>query len=269
MRIAVLGLGLIGGSIGLAARRRLGATVVGYDPDPAARRAALGHRAIDRDADSVAGAVADAEVVFVAAPVGVLRELVSEVLAAAPADCLVTDTGSVKGMLSDLGDPRFIGGHPIAGSESAGIEAASIGLFKGARWYLTPPPEVNRQLYRRLSWVLSEIGAEPAEISVDEHDQLLAASSHLPHVLANALVTLAPPGADGPSFRDGTRVAGSNSDIWVDIYTANAGQIAAQVDVCIAQLEQVAAWLRAGDAAELRAWNDAAAAARSALREGT
>ncbi|HEY2398010.1 MAG TPA: prephenate dehydrogenase/arogenate dehydrogenase family protein, partial [Solirubrobacteraceae bacterium] len=139
MRIAVLGLGLIGGSIGLAARTRSGASVSGHDPDERACAAALARDAVDHVAGSAAGAVADAEVVFVATPVGALAETVRVALDAAPAGCVVTDVGSTKRMLAGVGsDERFIGGHPLAGAESSGVEHAREDLFDGATWYLTP-----------------------------------------------------------------------------------------------------------------------------------
>ena len=140
MRIAVLGVGLIGGSIGLAARRRAGATVSGFDPDPRVGALALESGAIDEEAAGIDNAVDGAEVVFVAAPVGQLPEAVLQALAAAGPDCVVTDVGSTKRMLTAASaDERFIGGHPLAGAESAGVTHAREDLFDGATWYLTPP----------------------------------------------------------------------------------------------------------------------------------
>lgn len=138
MRLAVLGVGLIGGSIGLAARSRAGAHVTGYDPDERALSAALELGAIDRAAPSVAEAVADAEAVFVAVPVGALAESVRAALDAARADCVVSDVGSTKrAIVAAIGDERFVGGHPLAGAEKAGVQHARADLFDGAAWYLT------------------------------------------------------------------------------------------------------------------------------------
>src|SRR5438270_13962647 len=133
MRIAVLGVGLIGGSIGLAARRRAGARVCGYDPDADVLARALERGAIDAAAEDIAGAVAGADVVFAAAPVGVLADTVARALAAAGPQCVVSDVGSTKRMLAAAGaDARFVGGHPLAGAETAGVEHAREDLFDGA-----------------------------------------------------------------------------------------------------------------------------------------
>src|SRR4051794_34667452 len=140
MRLAVLGVGLIGGSIGLAARRRLDAEVTGFDPDPATLERALEAGALDRSATSPAEASGGAELIFCAAPVGALPGLAREALTAAGPDAVVTDVGSVKReIVAELdGDGRFIGGPPLAGAEPSGVENARLDLFGGARWYLTP-----------------------------------------------------------------------------------------------------------------------------------
>ena len=142
MRIAVLGVGLIGGSIGLAARLRADAEVCGYDPDEQVLARALELGAIDESADSVEAAVEGAEAVFVAAPVGALESTVRQALAAAPPGCVVSDVGSTKRLLAAAtADERFVGGHPLAGAETEGVEHAREDLFDGATWYLTPAPE--------------------------------------------------------------------------------------------------------------------------------
>ncbi len=211
MRIAVLGVGLIGGSIGLAARGRADAEVCGYDPDERVRARALELGAIDTEAPDVLAAVEGADVVFVAAPVGALAETVSVALAAAGADCVVSDVGSTKHVLAGAGaDERFIGGHPLAGAETAGVEHAREDLFDGATWYLTPAEgSTAGVLYERLHRLLSRFGARPQAIDADTHDRLMGCVSHLPHVLANLLVAqavglLAPRAGDGaPGDRDG------------------------------------------------------------------
>lgn len=281
MRIAVLGVGLIGGSIGLAARRRAGARVCGYDPDEQVLAKALALGAIDTAASDIAGAVADADVVFVAAPVGALVETVRTALAGAGPDCVVSDVGSTKRVLADAGsDERFIGGHPLAGAETSGVEHAREDLFEGAVWYLTPAANSTGVLYERLHRLLTTIGARPAAIDAETHDRLLAAVSHLPHVLANVLAAQAAStlGGDrseigqqgrvpavGPSFRDATRVAGANSAIWTDIYMSNRDALIAAIDAFAAALSDVRATLAAGDAQGVAAWNDSARADRDEL----
>ena len=137
--VAVVGVGLIGGSIGLAARERLGARVRGWDPGVGVLAAALERGVLSEACDDVAEAVAGADVAFVAAPVGDLPAVVAEVLAAAGEECVVSDVGSTKrSVVAAVDDPRFVGGHPLAGAETAGVEHARADLFDGATWYLTP-----------------------------------------------------------------------------------------------------------------------------------
>jgi prephenate dehydrogenase len=276
LRVAILGVGLIGGSIGLAARGRAGAEVCGYDPDAGVRAKALELGAIDSQAPDVAAAVAEADVVFVAAPVGALGESVRAALTAAGPDCVVSDVGSTKRALTDAAaDERFVGGHPLAGAETAGVEHAREDLFDGATWYLTPAKgSTAGVLYERLHRLLSRFGARPTAIDADTHDRLMASVSHLPHVLANLLVaqTAGLLGEEserlpavGPSFRDATRVAGANSAIWTDIYMSNRDALIAGIDELDGRLRDVRAWLQAGDAAAVSAWNEQARGEREKL----
>lgn len=273
MQVAVIGLGLIGGSIGIAARERLGARVIGWDPDGAAVAAARERQAIDAAAGDVAAAVSEADLVFAAAPVGVLAGVVRDALAAAPADCAVTDVGSTKRAVI-VNDPRFCGGHPLAGAETAGVRHARGDLFEGAVWYLTPTARTSGVILERLHRTVAAFGARPLSIDASTHDRLMAGTSHLPHVLANVLVGQAsaalaghslPP--SGPSFRDATRVAGANSAIWTDIYLSNRDVLAERIEDAVSRLTSVAELLRSGDRAALTAWNEAAAADRRALLE--
>ena len=277
MRVAVLGVGLIGGSIGLTARRRAQAHVCGYDPDPDVLARALELGAIDASAEDLAGAVAGADVVFVATPVGVLAETVAAALAAAAGDCVVSDVGSTKRLLAGAGaDERFVGGHPLAGAETAGVEHAREDLFDGATWYLTPAQDSTAGvLYERLHRLLSSLGAQPTAIDAETHDRLMACVSHVPHVLANLLVGQATSllgdesskrlPAVGPSFRDATRVAGANSAIWTDIYISNRDALIASIDGFAGRLAEVREWLAAGDREAVARWNDGARAERDRL----
>lgn len=279
MRIAIVGVGLIGGSIGLAARERLGATVSGWSRSASTLERAVALGALDRAGDSLADAVGDAEAVFVCAPVGVLPEVVRDVLAAAPEDCVVTDAGSTKRSVAEaIRDPRFVGGHPIAGAETAGVEHARADLFDGATWYLTPTPGATGVLFERLHRIVRDLGARPQTIDAATHDTMLAAVSHLPHVLANVLVAQAASAladddeterlpATGPSFRDATRVAGANSAIWTDIYLANRDALIEQLDDTLRRLQQARDLLAAADADAITRWNDAAAGDRRRLLE--
>lgn len=280
MRIAIVGVGLIGGSIGLAAREHLGAHVSGWSRSAATLERALELGVLDRAGSSLADAVADAEAVFVAAPVGVLPAVIGEVLAAAPADCVVTDVGSTKrSVATAIEDPRFVGGHPLAGAETTGVEHARADLFQDATWYLTPTRGATGTLFERLHRLIRDLGARPTTIDAATHDTMLATVSHLPHVFANVLVAqaahaLAEDGEDteqlpatGPSFRDATRVAGANSAIWTDIYLSNRDALVAQVDEAIRRLSSVRDALERADGDAVTDWNDDAAADRRRLLE--
>jgi prephenate dehydrogenase len=277
LNLALVGVGLIGGSIGLAARERLGAAVAGYDTSDRALEEAQERGAIDHAADSIEAAVRGAEAVFVAVPVGALRPAVAAVLDAASANTVVSDVGSTKrAIVAALDDPRFVGGHPLAGAETSGVQHARADLFDGATWYLTPTPTTGGILYERLHRFLHSLGARPVAIEPEIHDTILATVSHLPHVLANVLVsqaarTLAEGGerlpATGPSFRDATRVAGASSGIWTDIYLSNRDALIAGIDDTIARLHRVRETLDAADAAGITGWNDAAADDRRRLLE--
>jgi prephenate dehydrogenase len=276
-RVAVVGVGLIGGSIGLAARERLGAEVTGFDRSEEALRGGTDSGALDRACGSVAEALEGAEAAFVAVPVGALPDVVGDVLAAASPDCLVTDVGSTKrAVVTAHADPRFVGGHPLAGAESSGVEHARADLFEGATWYLTPTSTTSGMVYERLYRLLHSLGARPAAIDPEVHDAILATVSHLPHVLANVLVSQASGAlssegerlpATGPSFRDATRVAGASSKIWTDIYLSNGDALAAVIDRALERLGAVRDALARRDALWIADWNDAAGADRRRLLE--
>ena len=278
MRIAVLGVGLIGGSIGLAARQRLEAEVAGFDPDRELLARAQEVGAIDSAHESAAAAVHQAELVFCAAPVTALPGLAAEALAAADEDCAITDVGSVKrDVIAALGsESRFIGGHPLAGAETAGVENARADLFEGARWYLTPTERTGGVVYDRVQRAISEMGARPQAIEAETHDRLMATISHLPHVLANVMVAQAATALSeeaenlpeaGPSFRDATRVAGANPAIWIDIFAGNREAVASEIDGVIERLSETAELLRSGDRDAVSAWHEQAALRRRELIE--
>jgi prephenate dehydrogenase len=231
MRVAVIGLGLIGGSLALAATAR-GDEVVASDADPAAGAIGLERGAISAFLPEPADALAGADLAFVCGPVAELAGLARSALDAAPPHCTVSDVGSTKGRLvAQLGGhPQFVGGHPVCGSEARGVANARPELFDGATWFLTPVAETDPAAHRRLHTFVTSLGARPVAIDPDAHDRLMALTSHLPHALANVLVNQAgagrvdghdPLSAVGGSFRDMTRVAGANPRIWVDIFLDN------------------------------------------------
>jgi prephenate dehydrogenase len=275
VRIAVLGVGLIGGSIGLAAREQVEDTeVVGFGRDPERLRRALEGGAIDRGATSVEEAVEGAQLCFACAPVGALPALVRAALDESGPDTLVTDVGSTKeDLVSRTPDPRFVGGHPIAGAETAGVEHARADLFQGAVWYLTPHEQSGGLLYERLHRFVVDLGARPVAVDAATHDRLVAVFSHLPHVLANVLASQAATRLSehgealrhvGPSFRDMTRVAGANTAMWSDIYRSNRAAIVDEIRGFQRELDEVERRLEAGAVED---WNDRAREDRRALLE--
>src|SRR6478672_8676217 len=165
-RLAVIGTGLIGASVALAAKRAGRTEVVGYDPEPEALAAAVRRGAVDTRASSLDAAVAEAELAVVAAPVAELGPQVRAVLEAAPEACTVTDVGSTKvGVCSAaLGSSRFVGGHHVCGSEARGAEHASAELFDGATWFLTPLAATEPERYRLVHGFVSSLGATPVAI---------------------------------------------------------------------------------------------------------
>src|ERR671934_611299 len=277
-RLAVIGTGLIGASVGLAARRGRDLQVVGYDPEPKALAAAVERGAIDRSADSLADAVADAELAVVAAPVAQLASQVRAALDAAPDGCTVTDVGSTKlGVCAAaVGSARFVGGHPVCGSEARGAEHASAELFDGATWFLTPLAATDADRYRLVHGFVSSLGATPVAVDPEAHDRLVALTSHLPHALANLLVNQAgaarveghePLAAAGGSLREMTRVAGANPRIWVDIFLENTAALRGALGEHRRRVEQLEAALEARDAGYIARWIGEAADNRRRLLE--
>ncbi len=264
-RLAILGTGLIGASVALAAKRDEGVQVAGYDPDPAMLAAAAERGALDVQASSPKEALADAELAIVAAPVAQLAAQVAAVLDAAPEACTVTDVGSTKASVcaAAAGSARFVGGHPVCGSEARGAEHASANLFEGATWFLSPLPETDPERYRLVHGFVAGLGATPVAVDPRAHDRLVSLTSHLPHALANLLVNQAgatrvdghePLAAAGGSLRDMTRVAGANPRIWVDIFLDNAEELRGALADHRRKIEQLEDALAAGDAGYLARW---------------
>ena len=272
--LAVVATGLIGASIGLAAHAAGVSHVRGWDVDPDALALAERRGAIDA-AGSLAEAVDGAEVAVVAAPVAVLPEEVEAVLAASGNGTTVTDVGSTKGAVtSAVDDVRFIGGHPVCGSEARGPQHANGDLFRGATWFLTPMTATEPARYRTLHGFVASLGAVPVAVDPHAHDRLVALTSHLPHALANLLLNQAgtsridghdPLAGAGGSLRDMTRVAGANPRIWVDIFLDNAEALASALAEHRRRVEQLESALGQRDAGFLARWIAEAAGNRGRM----
>src|SRR5437763_278922 len=272
-RLAVVGTGLIGASAALAAKRVGKTEVIGYDLEPEAVAAAAERGAVDKQADSVGEAVGEADLAIVAAPVAQLAPQVRAALEASSERCTVTDVGSTKvGVCSAaLGSGRFVGGHPVCGSEARGAEHASAELFDGATWFLTPLAATEPERHRLVHGFVSSLGARPVAVDPVAHDRLVALTSHLPHALANLLVNQAganridghdPVAAAGGSLRDMTRVAGANPRIWIDIFLDNSGPVREALGEHRKQLDRLEQALESGDAGFLAKWIGEAAGNR-------
>jgi prephenate dehydrogenase len=277
-RLAIVGTGLIGASVGLAARRAGVGRVSGWDPDAATLAVATERGAVDVAAASLEEALEDAELALVAAPVAVLRQQIAATLEASPGSCTVTDVGSTKsGLCATVADRvRFIGGHPVCGSEARGPAHASPELFQGATWFLTPVAETAPDRYRVLHGFVASLGAFPVAVDPQAHDRLLALTSHLPHALANLLLNQAGAtrvnglealAAAGGSLKDMTRVAGANPRIWVDIFLDNAEALRAALGEHRRRVEELERALEAADPGYLARWIGEAAVNRRRLLE--
>ncbi len=245
-----MGLGLIGGSIALALRQR-GWTVSGHDTDAARVERALQEGVIDE-----ARIDADAVVTFVAVPVSRVAMVAREILSA-NATGLVTDVGSVKSsVVAAVGDPRFIGGHPMAGSELEGLDGADAEMFEGAVWVLTPTSATADGDLSRLRAVIATLGAEVVAVPPERHDALVALVSHVPHLTAATLMGLADDQADehaallrlaAGGFRDMTRIASGHPGIWLDICAENRTAVLAALDGLVRSLGEVRDVVASGD----------------------
>jgi prephenate dehydrogenase len=263
-RVAVVGVGLIGGSFALALKQaRAVAHVVGAGRNPANLELALERGAIDSVASDAAAAARGADLVLLAAPVAQFPKILAAIGPALDSKTVVTDAGSTKrdviaAARQSLGRKigQFVPAHPIAGGEKSGVSAASPDLFRDRRVIVTPLPENPKQAVDIVKDAWSACGARLVSLNADEHDSVLAAVSHLPHLLAFALVhdvagrsnaaQLFSYAASG--FRDFTRIASSHPEMWRDICIANRDRLIDEVARFSGELDRVKKLLEAGDA---------------------
>ena len=283
-RVAVIGVGLIGGSFALALKAaKACAEVVGVGRSRANLDAARSLGAIDVATGDVAQAVRGADLVLVATPVAQFAAVFRALEPVLAADALVTDAGSTKrdvvaAARAQLGAKvaQFVPAHPIAGAERSGAAAARADLFRGKRVVLAPLPENAPQSIERIAGAWRTCGARTSNMSPDEHDGVFAAVSHLPHVLAFALVNDVAERANAAQlfgyaaggFRDFTRIASSHPEMWRDICIANRDAVLEELRRFGSQLESIRALLAAGDAAGLEEVFAKARAARNRWLDG-
>jgi prephenate dehydrogenase len=265
--VNVIGLGLIGGSVALGLRER-GWHVTGEDADEATARTAVERGVVD-----AIGIDPDAEITFVAVPVSSASGQIDRALAATRGT--VTDVGSVKATIcAQHRDPRFLGGHPMAGSELDGLDGAQADLFEGAVWVLTPDADSDDAVFAQVAGIAASLGAEVVALGPERHDQLVAVVSHVPHLTAATLMGLASERAEehaallrlaAGGFRDMTRVASGRPGIWLDICAENRTAIVGALDQLIGGLSEMREIIGADDREALHARLDAARQARANL----
>ncbi len=273
-RVAIVGLGLIGGSVALACRTRWpSALLIAVDRKDVLEPAMV-HGAVDVGADDL-GIVGEADLVVLAAPVGEILRLIPQLPDVIRGDAVITDTGSVKRAIVRAAAclPErlpFVGGHPMGGGASSGLAGARADLFADKSWIFTPAEGTGADAVERLSQWASALGARPVTMSADEHDRLLAAISHLPQVLASALMAVTGERAGetglalaGDGLRDTTRLASSPASMWADILASNADEIGPAIDAVIEELHTIRE--RLGDAAAVEALFARAATWRARL----
>jgi prephenate dehydrogenase len=271
-KLSILGPGLLGGSIGLAARhRKVARRVAIWARRPEAADQAYQLGAADEATNDLAKVVADAELVVLATPIGVMRALVDQMRSMLPEGCVVTDVGSVKypivNALSDAmagpagsgaGKGRFVGSHPMAGSEQSGIEAARRDLFENTVCIVTPREDTDKAALQTVHDFWKALGCSVKTLAPLEHDEIVARISHLPHLAAAAVVNVVcndgahPLNFVGPGFKDFTRIAGGPFEMWTEICLDNREEIGRALDALIEELSRVRAAVENSDAVELR-----------------
>ncbi len=278
--IGILGTGLMGGSLGLALRaERAAGRVVGFDADAEMLRLALKRGAVD-EAAADARELADAsELIFVAVPVRAIAGVLAHIAPALRPGTILSDVGSVKEHVAAAAARilpahcHFIAGHPLAGSEQSGVGFADPDLFRGAYYVLTPSKECDAEAYSRLHSLLTALGARVIAMEPRQHDRAVSVISHLPHVMAMALMNLALERAQeypllrlaAGGFRDMTRIAASDSALWLDILLENREAVVESLREGVSAMMRLAELLERGDEDELLRWMRRAGSGRQSM----
>jgi prephenate dehydrogenase len=261
-QLSIVGVGLLGGSIALAARERgVAGTIVGIGRQPAKLANLVSQGMLDCVATSLDDGVAAAELVIIATPVDLVAETVGAVLDSAPADCLVTDVGSTKqDIVCEVTANRgaaarqFVGSHPLAGDHRSGAEFSRANLFVGRTVIVTPDASSDPNAVSRIGEFWRALGARVIEMSPAGHDQAVALTSHLPHAVASALASATPESVRdlvATGWSDTTRVAAGDAALWRQIFLANRPQVLAALDQFNQHLALLRSAIEAGDGAKL------------------
>jgi prephenate dehydrogenase len=274
-RLSILGVGLLGGSIGLAIKSRLSScAVIGYGHRRSTLDAALSIGAVDEVYDAPVAAVRGADLVILCTPVGTFPELLKAIGPHLKDGAVITDVGSTKESVVEAAGrllpqtARFVGSHPMAGSEKRGVEHARADLLGGALCILTPDDRTHPAALEQVESFWRMLDMRTARVSPAEHDRRMADISHLPHAVASALIGMQEEASfalAGKGFADATRIAAGDGGLWRDIFLDNRDNVIASIERLRAQLDRFAGALRAGDGAAVKAWLDDAAERRGKL----
>jgi prephenate dehydrogenase len=270
--VAIVGVGLIGGSIGLAMReRKLAHRIIGVGRRQTSLDAARQVGAIDQGVTNLAAGVAEAQLLIVATPVDSIAERIVQASAAVPPNCLITDAGSTKeaivaavdaALAARRGGPRFVGSHPLAGDHRTGPEHARADLFEGRTVVITPTDATRPAAITEVSGFWQSLGANVTSMTPAKHDAALAVTSHLPHLVAVALAASTPAEflpLTASGWRDSTRIAGADAKIWQPIFAANRESVLHALDMLSQTLAGLRESLEQGDYETLVATLEAAA----------
>jgi prephenate dehydrogenase len=277
-KITIVGVGLLGGSIGLAVkRRRLAREIAGFVRRPASLKDCEKAGAVDYATTDLLAAVSNADLIILCTPLSQMRSRVVEMLPALKRGAIVTDVGSVKaGVVRELeslvanAGAHFVGSHPLAGAEKTGVKAARANLFVDAICVVTPTKKSNEAAVRKVESFWKSLGARTLKLAPEQHDLLVSRSSHLPHVVAAALANLilAPASPEFQSalcangFRDTTRIASGSPEMWRDIALANRKNLSRSVDAFVSELHQFQRILKKSDAKAISKFLETAKARR-------
>ncbi len=266
-QVTIIGLGLIGGSLGGALKQSKQAeNIYGVDADEGSIEYALQNGIIDEGSTDLGQAVSGAEIIVIATHVGDITNIAKSLIPDAAQGAVITDVGSVKGKIVREIDEilpshlLFVGGHPIAGTENSGIRASDPALFMGKRFIMTPTADTDREAKIKVAALWKAAGSEIYEMDTETHDRIFGFVSHLPHVVAYSLMDAVISADDsdrlldfaGGGLRDYTRVAASSPAMWVDIFNANKGNVLQAIRQFKNSLENIEALIESEDADSLR-----------------
>jgi len=273
VRVALIGLGLIGGSIGLSLKQlaKSGFDIVGYARRPEVASTALSSGVVDKTETSLAETVKEADLVIIATPVLTIKEILSQIAGHLLAGCVVTDTASTKAQIMQWAEEilpptvDFIGGHPMAGKETYGIQTAKVDLFRGCTYCLTPSEKASPKSIDKVTSVVKKLGAMPFFIDAQEHDRLVAGVSHLPMLLSAALVSATTQNSSwhkmsklaASGYHDLTRLASGNPEVNAHICLSNQEAIVHWIDKFSQELERYRQLVTTGDKLLEQALTDA------------